>query len=146
MLPLTEFYRRGNSHMSKCKSCRRDMVSDWRSRNPEKEAAANEARRALRSEEYLEQQRVAAKARTRAVKAEVIEHYGGKCACCGVVDLVFLAIDHVNGGGNAHRKEVGAGYRMYRWLKVNGYPDGYRVLCHNCNFAEHNGGCPHRNA
>jgi hypothetical protein len=30
-------------------------------------------------------------------------------------------------------------------LRQNSYPTGYRVLCHNCNFAlGHYGYCPHK--
>ncbi len=67
------------------------------------------------------------------------------CVCCGETILAFLAIDHVNGGGSKHRQETGGG-GFYVWLKRNGYPDGFQVLCHNCNFGRQiNGGtCPHR--
>src|SRR5690606_39680958 len=39
---------------------------------------------------------------------EAIMHYGGKCACCGESTYEFLCLDHSNGGGNQHRKEVKA--------------------------------------
>lgn len=73
----------------------------------------------------------------------VIEHYGGKCACCGEIIYEFLAIDHVNGGGRLHRRQIGHG-RLARWLIKNNFPDGFQILCHNCNFAKSNGGCPHK--
>lgn len=75
--------------------------------------------------------------------------------------LAFLTIDHINGDGAAHRKAIygfkqdgtvrsgrgagGGGYRMYKWLRVSGYPVGFQVLCFNCNVGRHiNGGiCPH---
>lgn len=44
-------------------------------------------------------------------------------------------------------KEIGQGIDgIYRWLKDQGFPEGFRVLCHNCNQGrESNGGiCPHR--
>ena len=71
------------------------------------------------------------------LKAEVITHYGGKCVCCGEEHLVFLCIDHPNGGGNEHRRQtgIGSGNHFYAWLRKQKYPLGYRVLCHNCNFA-----------
>lgn len=80
-------------------------------------------------------------------KVAVIERYGGKCACCGETEPAFLAIDHINGQGNAHRREMGnrGGQSFYLWLKREGYPEGYRVLCHNCNMARSILGiCPHR--
>jgi hypothetical protein len=74
----------------------------------------------------------------------VIAHYGGRCACCGETEFEFLAIDHTNGGGEQHRAEVGQGSNMIGWLIDNGFPDGFRVLCHNCNQAlGYYGRCPH---
>ncbi len=82
----------------------------------------------------------------RELKIEVMEHYGGcRCACCGETTIEFLQIDHVNGNGSKHRKEIGGGNKMYKWLKRNGYPSGFQVLCANCNFAKgKNGICPHK--
>jgi hypothetical protein len=69
------------------------------------------------------------------------------CVCCGEDKVEFLVIDHVDGGGNKQRKELGrrwAGTQFFRWLHLQGYPKGYRVLCHNCNFSlGAYGYCPH---
>lgn len=81
----------------------------------------------------------------RRTKLEALNHYGGvKCSCCGEGIIQFLSIDHINGGGNAHRRENKI-RSIYRWLKRNGYPAGFQVLCHNCNHGKFlNGGiCPH---
>lgn len=78
-------------------------------------------------------------------KRLVINHYGVVCACCGESEIVFLVIDHINGGGNTHRKVTGSGSNFYYWLIKNKYPIGYQVLCHNCNFAKIHGECPHKN-
>ena len=40
-------------------------------------------------------------------KAEAIEHYGKVCACCGESTYEFLCIDHINGGGNRQREQLG---------------------------------------
>lgn len=85
------------------------------------------------------------------LRKQVIQHYGGECACCGENIFEFLAIDHINGGGIKHRKEVfgknwrtGTGQNMCRWLRKNGFPKGFQVLCHNCNSAKgFYGQCPH---
>lgn len=80
----------------------------------------------------------------RRAKQEAMEAYGGQCACCGENELVFLCIDHVNNDGAEHRKEVGSGTSMYRWLRKNKYPSGFQVLCWNCNAAKSIlGKCPH---
>jgi hypothetical protein len=78
-------------------------------------------------------------------RKRILDVYGGKCACCGEHRYEFLAIDHINGGGNKHRKEVtGLGARFYAWLQREGFPDGFRVLCHNCNMSYgFFGYCPH---
>jgi hypothetical protein len=79
------------------------------------------------------------------LKTLVLEHYGSVCACCGESRLVFLSIDHIGGGGNKHRQTLPGGCMIYRFLKKTGYPQGYQVLCWNCNWAKHIlGTCPHQ--
>lgn len=75
---------------------------------------------------------------------EILEAYGGACACCEESERGFLAIDHIHGGGNKQYRELGGG-GFYAWIKRNNYPPSLRLLCHNCNFGrEKNGGvCPH---
>jgi hypothetical protein len=98
-------------------------------------------------------------------RLRAIQAYGGehpKCSCPGCQEsrVEFLSIDHINGGGTKHRKELrnnqkrtkndikdcglydpGGGV-LFRWLRKNGYPPGYRVLCYNCNASRANGPCP----
>ena len=65
------------------------------------------------------------------------------CMCCGEKEIKFLCIDHINGGGVKHRKQIKGG-NIYLWLKKNNYPSGFRTLCHNCNSAfGFYGECPH---
>lgn len=79
------------------------------------------------------------------LRASVLVAYGGKCTCCGEDHPNFLAIDHVNNDGAEHRKTVGSGGPMYRWLIKNDFPEGFQVLCHNCNVAKaFYGPCPHQ--
>jgi len=80
-------------------------------------------------------------------KKSVMDHYGGKCACCGESEPCFLAIDHIEGNGNSHRRKIGKwGSGFFKWLIKNDFPDGFQILCHNCNMGKHlNGGvCPHQ--
>lgn len=69
-------------------------------------------------------------------KVKALKHYSCdgeiKCARCGFGDIRALSIDHINGQGGKHRKEVGV--HTYRWLKVNNYPSGFQILCMNCQF------------
>lgn len=82
-------------------------------------------------------------------RAKALEAYGGKCACCGEREPAFLAVDHIHGGGNAHRRSLSksgktaGGSKLYAWLERNGFPSGFQLLCHNCNFTKSHGGCPH---
>lgn len=89
----------------------------------------------------LEKIREAAKANKLDIKLEVFERYGGaKCACCGDERVEALTVDHIEGGGRRHREEVSdgaGGHRFYNWLRKEGYPDGYQVLCFSCNNVKH---------
>ncbi len=77
-------------------------------------------------------------------KSKVLTAYGGKCVCCGEADMHFLTLDHILGGGRAHREELGGTSNVYKWLIDNNYPPGFQVLCMNCNSAKQwYGGCPH---
>jgi hypothetical protein len=71
--------------------------------------------------------------------------YGGKCACskCPETNTDFLTLEHVGGGGRAHRKAMGS--HTYADLRRRGYPqDGYTLLCWNCNAGSRfTGVCPH---
>lgn len=92
----------------------------------------------------------------RRLKIDVFVHYGNKCECCGEENMKFLTIDHIDGAGSEHRRSLGlksrdksgAGAAFYRWLRKNKYPEGYRVLCYNCNCGrQSNGGvCPHKDS
>lgn len=81
----------------------------------------------------------------RNLRLEVIAAYGGECTCCGEKEEAFLEAHHMDGGGNAHRRQLGGGAKMYGWLKRNGWPKNFGLLCSNCNGAEYSRGiCPHR--
>lgn len=71
--------------------------------------------------------------------------YGGKCQCCNEDREAFLQIDHVNGDGANHRRNMGSSAKVYKWLKDHSYPSGFQVLCANCNMAKERAeGCPHK--
>jgi len=65
-----------------------------------------------------------------------IERYGGQCHIflCGNCDIRNLVIDHIHGGGNKHRQELGDNIAFYRWLSKQPLMlDKFRVLCRYCN-------------
>lgn len=84
-----------------------------------------------RSEQYKETQRATRKA--------VLDLLGGRCACCGETEYVFLDLDHVDDDGASDRK----GKRGATWRLALQDPDRFQVLCRNCNWAKFRGGCPH---
>lgn len=77
-------------------------------------------------------------------KSKIFNHYGRKCACCGITEEVFLTIDHINEDGSKHRKSLGnAG--VYKDIVDRNFPSDFQILCWNCNLAKHKlGKCPHQ--
>jgi hypothetical protein len=75
-----------------------------------------------------------------------IQYYGGKCACCGEIELTFLDLDHINNDGAYHRRTDSTARNSATWAKKHGYPPIFQVLCSNCNQGkQRNGGvCPHQ--
>ncbi len=86
--------------------------------------------------------------RRQKIREIVFRHYGGfNCKCCGESQQLMLAIDHIHNNGNEHRKQIGhRSHCFYMWLYRHNFPEGYQILCHNCNYARfRNGGiCPHQ--
>lgn len=135
-------------HGCRCEPCataRSAYFTGWR--NNENRAGLLE-REAARREGNREHIRAYTKGWNAAGRRRVLDHYGSRCACCGEREILFLSIDHIDGGGNAHRKVIHNLGRIHRWLEKNNYPEGFQVLCHNCNQGRHlNGGvCPHEGA
>jgi hypothetical protein len=141
----TRFYR-DSSHpdglSTYCRDCTKNASATFYSKN--REQINN--RRKSQHDQYKDPDR---KYR-RKQRAAVITAYGDRCACCDEARIEFLAIDHVNGGGNAHRREMGGCGNsitrlLYRRLRA-GEPNDtrFRVLCHNCNLSiGFYGYCPH---
>jgi len=80
------------------------------------------------------------------LRDEVIDAYGGECACCGETRKEYLTIDHIDGNGNKQKREIGVkdSRSLYRWLRQNNYPEGFQVLCFNCNCGKGSYSvCPH---
>ena len=81
------------------------------------------------------------------------------CNCCGINSHVdFLAIDHIRGredmGSEPELVKLGyssklVGTNLQKWIVDNNFPDGFQVLCQNCNFAKgmkkNNNKCPMEN-
>jgi hypothetical protein len=83
----------------------------------------------------------------RRLRVAAVEAYGGRCECCAETRPHLLTLDHVNGRGNEHRRQLKFGPPgLALWLRRQGYPTGFQVLCYNCNLGRwRNGGsCPHQ--
>lgn len=97
-----------------------------------------------REQYYKHQKKYRLRAREQTKKSRmehkliVINHYSkGKncCELCGNIDMDVLSIDHINGGGRQHLREIKR-TSLTEWLITNKLPDGYRILCMNCQFKE----------
>lgn len=139
-----------------CVTCNRKKQYEWRQKNPERWAELSKRSRTKRRENPLALTKIRARGVEywRKLRIEVMDAYGGaKCACCGETEEKFLSIDHVHNDGASHRRQIGAkdgngkgaATRTLTWIKQNGFPAGFQVLCMNCNFGKaRNGGvCPH---
>lgn len=155
--PISEFnyshkalgYRR-----HECKECQKNRQSGWYNENHARETHKNRKyyqrnKQAFRSKKIRERNAKYQKKYRSKLKQIVHDAYGNVCACCGESEPMFLSIDHKNNDGYAMRKYSGhprTGAQFYRWLIDNDFPDGFQLLCMNCNWGKAmNGGiCPHQ--
>ncbi|MBA7662760.1 hypothetical protein ES703_70793 [subsurface metagenome] len=147
--PLDDFYRDSRSkdqHDAWCKDCFNKYRQVWRETHRDREALKAHERYLKNKDQNIRN----SSARYQQRKISLVAHYSSNtngCACCGESDIRFLSIDHINGNGNQHRKKIGctSGENFYRWLIREGMPEGYQVLCYNCNMARaFYGTCPHQ--
>ncbi len=114
---------------------------NWRKKHPEQRRLIDERFIAGDPVYYRELKKYVYYRWRENLRREVFGHYSNntfKCACCGESEQDFLVIDHINGNGNKHRREIfgkinAGGYRMQRWLVKEGFPSGFQLLCANCN-------------
>lgn len=93
---------------------------------------ANKARRKLLGNAYFARAAVTHRA---ALRQEMLLAYGAKCARCGEADSDVLDVDHIAQNGAEHRNLLGRQSTSFaRWLKQQGWPKGFRLLCRNCNW------------
>lgn len=76
------------------------------------------------------------KERKIALKLDVFAAYGGAfCVKCGESRLSALTLDHIAQDGAKHRNNGRPwGITLYRQLRRQRFPNGFRVLCSNCNI------------
>lgn len=129
-----------------CKVCHREKMAEWRAKNREQ---YREYRRKLNADSpsrprILAERRKSSKIARERARFTVLQHYGSKCNCCGETEICFLSVDHINNDGAAHRRTMNHS-NQWLWLIRNDFPEGFQILCMNCNFGKRiNGGtCPH---
>lgn len=125
--------------VEKTRKAMREYARKWRALNPEKAKLHRAKSKLKHRDKYLRQYQD--------LRLTVLRHYSSgllECNCCGINELKFLAIDHINNNGKEDRKKNGTSVQFYRYLIKNDFPEGYQILCHNCNMAKAlYGNCPH---
>jgi len=157
--PLEDFGKncsKPDGKSTECRKCKSNQDKEYRRRNKEKV-------KAQKHEYYLEHRDEIIQKACRWAKDNPVEHNSRckkikekqkltvfseycddvvKCKSCDENDIEILTIDHIDGNGAEHRREIGMAGRggdpFYQWLKKNNYPDGFQVLCYNCNFRKRN--------
>jgi hypothetical protein len=138
---------------SECRKCKSEQDKKYREKN--KKNIKNKSHNYyLKNKDYIYKKtlnyqknnpdkvkKYSAVSRTK-IKTDTFSYYSNgniKCKNCSCKDLDILTIDHINGKGSSHRIEIfgdkkTGGCRFYFWLKRNNFPNGYQVLCFNCQF------------
>lgn len=116
----------------------------WRTAHREEAIAKTRLYRENRTEEQARLEVFESKMRNKEYnhlsKVKAVINYSnpkGSAICnnCGEQDIDLLCLDHIDGKGKRHRKELNVGGSgFYRWLERQGYPQGFQVLCYNCNM------------
>ncbi len=142
MQPITAFHRNqrnSDGRSSWCRDCNLKSGADlrYRQRMLDPEGCKERSRIAAKASYHRNPERYRERARLQRArfKVQAFAHYGNVCACCGESDERFLTIDHIHGGGMAHRRTLG-GKSLHQWLVENNFPTGFQTLCQNCNFAK----------
>ncbi len=103
---------------------------EWRENNKDKLTKYRDDNRERFNESSVE--------RWKNNRLKVITHYSNntmQCNDCKDNHYEFLTVDHIDGGGKKHREEIGGGH-LVSWLIRNNFPEGFQVLCYNCNLSK----------
>jgi len=138
VLTSTNWWKGMQRHNNKmCNSCNSKKTIAYRKNRykDDTEFRGHECARGKRSRDKL--------------KLETFIHYSGtnppQCANLfgehkePYTTIAALTIDHIDDNGAEERERIfhnkhRAGIDFYRWLRKNGYPEGYQVLCFNCQW------------
>lgn len=152
-LPATTefFYKKGKGLRATCKRCSNACgrkwrannakkcnirVKRWRRENPERVSTANK----IWGKNNIRSKTLTKRKLCRSRKITVVNHYSNgtnTCKQCSENDMDVLTIQHIGGGGTAHRKKIGGNSRLHKWLIDNHLPEGFEILCMGCNQKDH---------
>ena len=131
-----------SAHMESKTPCRRGHIG-WRYRVnyacvqclQERSASFEAAHRQRRNDHTLRRAYVKQEERKNAIVNMYTNGKGG-CVMCGQCDIDVLCVDHIDGAGTKHRKEIHAhnSQMFYNWIVANDYPPMFQILCANCNL------------
>lgn len=127
-------YTHCNLGKHKCNGCKREYDKIWTPiyrKNPN----------------VIKLKNLDARRYSKKIKLIIFSHYSIKDIKCAIhhihfpkekeiTDLRCLSINHINGNGHLHRKKVGNGTHFYLWLIKHNFPDGYNIICMNCQFKD----------
>lgn len=76
------------------------------------------------------------------IKHKVLFHYSNgklQCKVCEIDVYAVLSLDHINNDGSEHKKRLvksgkASSTTIYKDLIDSNYPDGYQILCFNCDY------------
>ena len=125
-------YKKGSGYCNKC-------INEWQRRwyrsHPE---VGREKRRKY----WTLERRLKLREETQEYKRQALSHYSNGTSACAnsfnehstpYTNILALTIDHIAGGGTKHRRSLNYS-SIYKWLVLNGFPEGYQVLCMNCQL------------
>jgi hypothetical protein len=116
------------------KDQRTEYMQKWRTKNRSRWIAYVRARNKKYRKEQNEYARKRHQKQYAQLKHEILEKLGSKCQKCGYPDIRCLDIDHIEGGGNIHRKKIGVGVGYLKDILKGIEKNQYRLLCKNCNW------------
>ena len=151
-------YRPTSGPQKYCSDCypiiRSAYNKEWKRRHPDQRRLIDKRAIANKPEYYRVLRKYCYYIWRERLRKTVFGHYSNntfKCVCCGESEQDFLVIDHIdNGSGNEHRRVVfgrinAGGQTMHRWLVKQGFPQGFQLLCANCNSSRgKHGECIHK--
>jgi len=136
--PVGQFHRdksKKGGYRNECRDCACARVRDYNAAHQAEQRKRNRAWAVA----HPDRQRVHNRRWYERAREAVLDHYGRECACCGATEL--LTIDHMNGDGANHRRQLRSNdpSKVWSWLRRNGFPAGFQTLCNPCNVSKGTG-------